>query len=90
MNYFVKPLTEARLSGLLKKAGLRPYEVLRRGESAFKELGLNIDTPNGEIIKAIVDNPGLLQRPIVEVGDIAVLARPVDKALKLLKSQGII
>ena len=85
VNYFNEPLTEAKLRDLLQKANLKPFEVLRKGETAFKELNLSKDAPDDEIIKAIIENPSLLQRPIVEVGERAVLARPVEKALELIK-----
>ena len=49
-----------------------------------KELGLSAETPDDEVIRYIVENPAILQRPIVEVGDKAVLARPADKALELI------
>lgn len=64
--------------------GVTPYEVLRKSEALAKELELTSDTPPSDIIKAIVENPTLLQRPIIEVGDRAVLARPAEKALELL------
>ena len=84
MNYFNAPLTEDKLRQLLKKAGLRPFDVLRKSESAFKELGFTPETPDNKVIAAIVKNPNLLQRPIIEVGNKAVLARPIEKALELL------
>jgi arsenate reductase (glutaredoxin) len=49
-------------------------------------MGLGPDTPESEILAAIVANPGLLNRPIVEVGDRAVIARPAEKALDLIKA----
>jgi len=58
--------------------------LLRTKEPQFKELGLSDKTPEAEILGAIVANPGLLNRPIVEVGDKAVIARPVEKALELI------
>lgn len=72
------------MAGLLKKAGIKPFSALRRGEAAFKELALMADTPDSEVIRAMIEHPGLLQRPIVEVGDRAVIARPIEKALELL------
>lgn len=66
------------------KTGLRPFEALRKGEVEFKELGLSAETPDREVIAAMVKHPSLLQRPIVEVGDRAVLARPIEKALDLI------
>jgi arsenate reductase (glutaredoxin) len=65
--------------------GVTPFEVLRKGEAQAKELGLTPETPPGDIIKHIVENPALLQRPIVEVGDRAILARPAEKALEIVK-----
>ena len=64
---------------------MRPFELLRRGETVFKELNLSKETPDEEIINAMVEHPNLLQRPIVEVGDRAVLARPIEKALEMIK-----
>ncbi len=84
VNYFIDPLSENQLRSLLKKAGLAPFEVLRKGDPAFKELALTNATPDDEVIAAIVKFPGLLQRPIVEVGDKAVMARPIEKALELI------
>ena len=84
MNYFNEPFTEASLRKLIKKLGLSPFEVLRKGEAKAKELGLTADSPPGDIIQAIVQYPALLQRPIVEVGDRAILARPAEKALELV------
>jgi len=51
-------------------------------------MGLTVDTDPEELIKAIVDDPTLLQRPIVEIGDKAVLARPAEKVLDLLREAG--
>ena len=85
VNYYIDPLSEEKLRALLSKANLRAFDVLRKKESLFKELNISENTPPDEIIKLIVENPNLLQRPIVEVGDKAVLARPVEKALELIK-----
>ncbi len=84
VNYFVDELTKEKLRELLKKANLAPFEVLRKGEAAYKELNLSAKTSPDEIIKAIIENPNLLQRPIVEVGEKAMLARPIEKVRELL------
>ncbi|MGC2238949.1 MAG: ArsC/Spx/MgsR family protein [Pyrinomonadaceae bacterium] len=86
INYFIDALTEEELRELLKKANLTPFEILRKKEPLFKELNLSPETPPDEIIKLIVENPGLLQRPIVEIGEKAVLARPIEKAIELINS----
>ena len=84
VNYFIEPLTEGKLRELLSKANLSPFDVLRKKEPLVKELNIGDETAPDEVIKLIVENPSILQRPIVEVGDKAVLARPVEKALELI------
>jgi arsenate reductase (glutaredoxin) len=86
VNYFIDPLTEEKLTGLFKKAGLKPYDALRRAEPDFKGLGITAETPDAEVIRQMVAHPAILQRPIVEVGDKAVLARPIEKAIDLIES----
>ena len=85
VNYFNEPFTESSLRKLIMKMGLSPYEILRKGEQQAKELGITAETSPGDIIKYIVQYPALLQRPIVEVGDRAILARPAEKALEIVK-----
>ena len=55
VNYFNEPLTEAKLRDLLRKAGLSPLDVLRKGEAAFKELGITPETPPDEIVRSIIE-----------------------------------
>ena len=81
MNYFNEAFTAKKLRDLAKKAGLRPIK-LTRGPAAA---GLTDETPDEKVIAAMIADPNLIQRPIVEVGDRAVVARPIDKALDLLK-----
>ena len=85
VNYFIEPFTEKKLSELLKKTGMKPFDVLRRAEPDFKAAGIGADSTDKEVIAAMVRFPNIIQRPIVEVGDKAVLARPIEKALELIK-----
>ena len=80
VNYFNEPFTENNLSSLIKKTGRRPIDLLRKGGDSE----ITADTPDAEVIKILVANPNLIQRPIVEVGDKAVLARPIEKALEII------
>ena len=84
VNYFIEPFTEKKLAGLLKKTGMKPFDVLRRAEPDFKTAGISADSTDKEVVAAMVKFPNIIQRPIVEVGDKAVLARPIEKALELL------
>lgn len=84
VNYFIEPFDEINLASLLEKTGLRPFDVLRRAEPEYKLAGIDKDSTDAEVIAAMVKYPSLIQRPIVEVGDKAVLARPIEKALELI------
>lgn len=85
VDYFKEPFSKSSLKALLKKAGLKPRDVLRRRASQYKALGLVDDTlSEATLLGALVDHPDLLERPIVERGERAVLGRPVERALELL------
>ena len=81
VDYFIEPLGEERLRELLRKAGLRPRDVVRLKEPGARELPLDDDEAT---LQALVERPELLQRPIVERGDRAVLGRPPENVLELL------
>jgi arsenate reductase len=83
VNYILEPLNEMQLRALLVKLGLRPREVVRVKELSARELALDDDEA---VIKALVERPELLQRPIVERGERAVLARPPENVLTLLEN----
>jgi arsenate reductase (glutaredoxin) len=59
--------------------------MLRKKAPEFSRLGLTENTPDHDVIAAMAEHPDLLQRPIVEVGDRAVIARPAEKALELIR-----
>jgi arsenate reductase (glutaredoxin) len=87
VNYYIEELSEEKLRDLLKKMNISPFDVLRKKEPVYKELNISEKTSPDEIVKLIIEHPNLLQRPIVEVGDKAVLARPIEKALELIKNE---
>lgn len=85
VNYHVDPLPEAKIRELIAKTGGTAHDVLRTREPVYKELGLDQrDVSDDELIRLMAEHPPLLQRPIVERGDRAVLARPIERALELL------
>jgi arsenate reductase (glutaredoxin) len=85
VNYYVEPLSEQKLRGLIRKMGIKPRELLRTSESIYRQLGLGSkDLTDAELISLMVEHPDLIQRPIVERGDRAVLGRPVENVKTLL------
>ena len=85
VDYFKEPFTRASLGSLLQKAGVTTRDVLRKRAPQYKELGLADESKDdAAVLGAIVEHPDLLERPIVESGARAVLARPPEKVLALL------
>jgi arsenate reductase len=65
---------------------INPRELLRTSESIYRELGVaQKELSDDEIIALMVKHPDLMQRPIVERGDRAVLGRPTENVKALLK-----
>jgi len=80
VEYHVEGLPEPKLRELLGKAGVGPRDVLRTREMALEDAPESDD----ELIALMAQRPELVQRPIVERGERAVLARPVERVLELL------
>jgi arsenate reductase (glutaredoxin) len=85
VNYYIEPLTKKKLTELIRKMNVKPRDLLRKSEPVYKELGLAKDEfSDSELIALMVEHPDLLQRPIVERGDRAVLGRPTENVKELL------
>jgi arsenate reductase (glutaredoxin) len=85
VNYYIDPLSEEKLRELIGKMGIKPRELLRTGEPIYRELELGKrQLSDDEIIRLMVEHPDLVQRPIVERGDRAVLGRPTENIRSLL------
>jgi arsenate reductase (glutaredoxin) len=85
INYYVEPLSEEKLRDLLRKGGLGPRDILRTKEPVYRELGLaRSGHSDDDLIRLMVEHPDLVQRPIAERGDRAVLARPPERITEIL------
>jgi arsenate reductase len=85
VNYYIEPLTKEKLKELLGKMKLSPRDLLRTGEPIYRELGLGKgEFSDAEIVNLMVKHPDLIQRPIVERGNRAVLGRPTENVKALL------
>jgi len=85
IRYLDNPLTELEIAKLQSKLRFRsPRQMMRTGESIYRELGLkNIDN-QAALIKAMAAHPKLIERPIVVKGERAIVGRPPENVLKLL------
>jgi arsenate reductase len=85
VNYYIEPLTKKKLTELLRKMNLSPRDILRKSEPVYRELGIaSGDFSDAQLIDLMVEHPDLMQRPIVERGDRAVLGRPTENVEELL------
>ena len=85
VKYLETPLTAQQISALLSKLGLTARDMMRSGESVYREM--NLDNPalsEEQLIDAMVQAPILIQRPILEVADKAAIGRPMDNIIELL------
>ncbi len=84
VNYYIEPFSKTKLRSLLKKMNMKPSELLRKNEKVYKVLDIkNKNYKEDEILNLMIRNPDLVQRPILELGEKAILARPVENINKL-------
>lgn len=84
VRYLEDAPTRTDLERVLRLLGTDdPREITRTGESRYRELGL-AGADRDQLLDALAANPVLIERPIVLVGDRAVVARPPERVLELL------
>lgn len=88
VEYLKTPPTRAELRALLQKLGMKPEEIVRRGEDVFKEHYVGKTLDDEQWLDALLAHPILIERPIVVRGDKAVIGRPPEKVLDLLENEG--
>jgi arsenate reductase len=85
VDYLKTPPTENELYEILKKLNIKVRDLIRTSEKIYKEL--NLDNPalsDDQLVKAVIANPVLIQRPIVVNGDKAAIGRPPENILAIL------
>jgi arsenate reductase len=85
IDYINNPLTNKELTALIHKIGIKPIHLVRKGEAIWKENYKGKDLSDSEIIEAMVANPNLIERPIVESNEKALVCRPPELVLEFLK-----
>lgn len=72
------------LRALQAMLGIAAVQMMRTGEKRFKELGLSKDAPDADLIRAMAENPILIERPLAISGGKAAIGRPPENLLDLL------
>jgi arsenate reductase len=85
IEYLNTPPNSAELTEILDLLGLEPRDLMRQNEAPYKDNNLdNPDLSREQLIQAMVDNPILIERPIIINGNKAVIGRPPEKVLDIL------
>jgi len=83
-EYLRDPLSIDELRRIVTLLGVRPIDIVRRGEAPYAALGLSDATPDDEVLRAMAEHPILIERPILVRGRRAVVGRPPEKVQEIL------
>ncbi len=86
VEYMKNMPTKEELKDLLNKLGLKPFEIIRTTEPVFEKKFKDKTLTDEEWLDALIQNPILLQRPILVSGDKAIIGRPVEKVVELVNT----
>ena len=84
INYLTNPPTTEELNSIIEKLQIEPIDLVRKKEKIWVDHFRDLDLNEQQIVQAMVENPILIERPIVINGDKAVIARPLEKAGEIL------
>jgi arsenate reductase len=84
VEYLKEIPTKNELKEIIQKLGIRPIELIRKGEDEYKDNFKGKELTDDQLIDAMVKFPKLIERPIVVKGEKAVIARPTEKIVELL------
>jgi len=85
VEYLQDPPDVAQLTTLIGKLGIEPEALVRKGEEIYKKKYAGKSLTAKQWIEAMVKDPILIERPIVVAGARAVVGRPPETVLSLLR-----
>ncbi len=85
IEYLKTPPSKKELTDIIKMLGIKPRDLLRKGEKEYKEAGLNdMELSDKQIIDAMLEHPKLIERPIVIKDGQARIGRPPELILEIV------
>lgn len=84
VRYLEDPPDPSEIKRVLDLLGYEPRALIRRKERLYDQLGLAAISENELLIRALAENPRLIERPVVIYGNRAEIGRPPEKVLALL------
>ncbi|MEO9964801.1 MAG: arsenate reductase (glutaredoxin) [Reichenbachiella sp.] len=85
IEYLKDHPTKQDLIDIVAMLGIAPLELVRKGESIFKEQYKGKELSDSEWIEAMIANPILIERPIVIKNNKAVIGRPIENIIELIR-----
>src|SRR6056297_946276 len=84
VEYLKETPSKEELKVILAKLNLGPKDILRKGEKIYKEKFKSMNFSDEEWLQVMIENPKLIERPIVVKGNKAVIGRPPENVLELV------
>jgi arsenate reductase len=85
IEYLETPPSESELDAILKKLKMKPEALARKKEPLYEEKFAGKNLSRAQWLKVLHENPVLIERPIVVMGERAVVARPPERLAELFK-----
>jgi arsenate reductase len=86
IEYLKTPPTAQELQAIVAKLGIKPEQLVRKGEDVYKEKFAGKTLTDTQWIEALAANPILIERPIVVKGDKGAIGRPPENVLALIEN----
>ena len=86
VDYLKNPPSVDELRRQLGQLGMKPAELVRQGETVFKELYAGRALSDEEWLQVLAAHPILIERPMIVCGEKAVIGRPIEKLIGWLES----
>ncbi|MCA6074852.1 arsenate reductase (glutaredoxin) [Fulvivirga sedimenti] len=83
VDYLKMPPSRGELEHIVEKLGIKPAELIRKGEAIYKEKYKNQSLTDAEWLDVLAENPILMERPVVVAGNKAVIGRPPENVKEL-------
>ncbi len=84
VDYLKNPPSRGELKHVLELLDMPAHDLMRRGESVYKELDLSKKSDEAKLVEAMIHNPILIERPVVITDDKAVIGRPPEAVLSVI------
>ncbi|AJW61544.1 Arsenate reductase [Elizabethkingia miricola] len=85
INIIQNPLNKQEVASVLQKLGMKAEDLVRKSDALFKEKYVGQELDEDDWVNVLVDNPTLIQRPVVIKDNKAVIGRPLENIVDFLK-----